>query len=88
MADVEMEEAPPDVSLTGFWQLLDADTDLRKHLLTEGTIFRWPSKKVVGITTFDTVGCNVEVLKSLLSIWLPQMKEAKTIYIEHAKVEA
>ena len=81
----EEEEEEPEANLHGLGDRLGNDEVVRARLLKDGTLFGWPSEKTVGIINFKTTAQNVRVLTHLVEVWCPQMSEAKTIYVPHAR---
>ena len=78
-------EEEPEANLTGLWEKLSNDEVVRARLLKDGTLFGWPNEKTVGIINFKTMAQNIRVLTHLVQLWCPQLKEAKTIYVPHAR---
>ena len=75
------------LNLKGFWEAVADDGVLRAKILKDGTLFSWPSVKRVGIINFKSMDMNCRVLRILVKIWCPQLKEAKTIFPNLAREE-
>ena len=88
MAESMEEEPPVGVSLEGFWQAVSNDADLRAHLLSADTLFKWPSPAQIGVLNFETMRPNSRIMHILIENWCPQVPHMKTIYAVHAREEA
>ena len=76
------------MSLQGLAQALNENEAIRTTILHKGTILQWPSPRLVGVHTFNTLACNEAVVMEVLKIWLPKNPVPKTICIESCREEA
>ena len=66
------------------WNSCDA---CRTQLLTFKSLLKWPSDKHTGVITFETMGCNGQVLEKVLEVWCPQLDKEKTVPMESLRDE-
>ena len=76
------------MSLKGLADALNSNEAIRTTILHKGTILQWPSPRLVGVHTFNTMAANEAVVMEVLKIWLPQTPVPKTICIDTCRDEA
>ena len=75
------------MSLKGLAEALNKNEAIRSTILHKGTILQWPSPRLVGVHTFNTMASNEAVMMEVLKIWLPQNPVPKTICIDDCREE-
>ena len=88
MAELVEEGPEPSVDLTGLWQAISNDPELRQHVLAQGTLFKWPTPAQTGVINFDTLRPNAPLLVILIDLWCSRCGVMKTIFAPHARAEA
>lgn len=86
--DAEEDQPEPGKTLEGLAALWEDDKYVRSLVLSTQSLLKWPSKKKMGVITFETMSANYRVLSLLLKIWLPLNESAKTVFIDHVRNEA
>ncbi len=74
--------------LEGLADEWDSTKQLRKRVLKEKCVLKWPSPKMVGVLSLETLRENVDIMAPLLEMWCPQKPSPKTIRMDDAKIEA
>lgn len=74
--------------LEGLADRWDSITELRRRVIKEKCLLKWPSPKLVGVQSLETLRENVDIMAPLLEIWCPQKPTPKTIRVDDAKAEA
>ena len=75
----------PLAGLAGLWE---QDEVLRRHLLSSNSLLAWPTKKLVGVISFETMASNTRVLQILLGLWCPTVPAAQTVRIDNVRDQA
>ena len=82
------DEPIPGTSLEGLAKSWESDDTFRGRLLATGNVLQWPSSKLTGVISFETISLNCKVLEKTLRCWCPQVSSAKTVCIDQVREEA
>lgn len=83
----ERELPEPGKSLDGLAKLWEDDEVIRRRVLEHDTLLQFPSKKQIGVITFETMSGNARVLAHVLTTWCPQHAAAKMVNIDQVRAE-
>ena len=70
------------VDLSGLAEAWEADDTIRRQVLQTGALLHWPEPKKVGLVSLETLELNCAVVKVFMKLYLPQVPEGKTCYID------
>ena len=79
---------PEGASLEGLAEALEDAKVVRELLLTTGSMFAWPTPKLTGLISFETLAQNSKSISILIDLWCPQASTAMTILAPQAREQA
>lgn len=74
-------------SLDGLAQAWEDDSLIRTLLLHNGSLLSWPSERMQGVVTFDTMRPKAGVIKHVIRTWCPRVKVPKTLCIDQVRAQ-
>ena len=81
------EEEIESSTLVGLGVQWEKDEVIRQNTLKNNSLLVWPTPKMTGVISFETVAMNARVLDYLLRLHCPLLSPAKTVNIDHVRSE-
>ena len=88
MPHAKREQQLANDDLTGLAKAWESDPDIRASALEHGCLLAWADPKQIGLVNLRTLKLNSAVIKILLTIYLPQVPQNKSCYVDPLKLEA
>lgn len=80
------DDVAPSSTLDGVGKAWEKDEVVRQKTLKNGALLSWPTKKLTGVITFQTIAHNARVMDILLNLHCPRTTP-KTVNIDKLRAE-
>lgn len=81
------DEPESGANLVGLAESWEGAADVRQRLLSTHSLLAWPSPKLTGVISFDTMSMNYKVLSLLIDVWCSQHATPKSVNIDQVREE-
>ena len=81
------DDAAPSSTLDGLAVAWERDEIVRQKTLKSGSLLAWPTAKLTGVVSFQTISYNARVMDILLNIHCSKIPTPKTVNMEKLRAE-